>query len=140
MSPFPFNQDIFDEILEIISSSSKSMASILGENDHFPKVTTFYKWLKEEEAAKDYARAKQDQAVFMAEEIIEIADDSSKDTIRTEKGDIPDNEWINRSRLRVDSRKWLASKLYPKLFGDKVDMTTGGDKMPAPIIQIIRPE
>ena len=55
----------------------------------------------------------------MAEEILEISDDSSQDTYLTEQGAKADNEWINRSRLRVDTRKWLLSKCLHKVYGDR---------------------
>ena len=58
---------------------------------------------------------------FWAHEIIEIADDSSGDFIITEDGRrAVDHENINRSRLKVDSRKWLLSKILPSRYGDRV--------------------
>jgi hypothetical protein len=60
-------------------------------------------------------------AEFWAHEIIEIADDSAGDFVITEDGRrVVDHENVNRSRLKVDSRKWLLSKLLPKRFGDRV--------------------
>lgn len=123
----PFNQDIADEILERIAGSSLSLANILAENIEYPKITTFFKWLNTNETfAKDYARAKECQAEYMAEEILMIADDGTNDYMTITKGDneynVEDREVTNRSKLRVDSRKWLASKLLPKKFGDKIDI------------------
>ena len=93
---------------------------------------TFYLWIDDDkEKAKQYARACEERAEAMADEIIEIADFNANDTLTTEKGDIPDNEWINRSKLRVDTRKWLMSKLQPKKYGDKLDLTSAGEKMPS---------
>ena len=76
--------------------------------------------------SQNYARAKKLQAFHLAEEIIEIADDSSKDTISNEFGDKEDKEWTNRSRLRIDVRKWYAGKLAPKIFGDKLEVEQVG--------------
>ena len=60
----------------------------------------------------------------MVDEIIEIADDSSQDNIINKQGQIIcNNESINRARLRIDTRKWIASKLAPKIYGDKIDNT-----------------
>lgn len=84
--------------------------------------TSIFKWLNNyPEFADKYARAREMQAEFMAQSILDIADDSRSDTIITKKGDIPNTEWINRSKLRVDSRKWLMSKLAPRKYGDKVE-------------------
>ena len=56
-----------------------------------------------------------------AEEIIEISDDGSRDTYIDEKGrEVIDREVIARSQLRIDARKWYASRLAPKKYGDKV--------------------
>ena len=63
--------------------------------------------------------------------MLTIADHSDKDTviIYDKQGNpvpVEDKEWTNRSRLRVDTRKWIASKLKPKKYGDKIDVTTQG--------------
>lgn len=135
-----FNQDIADEICDLIITSNKSLAKILIENEHLPKYSTIYKWLKNNESfAKQYARAKEDQADFLADEILEIADSSEKDTMQIvgkngELIEVENKEWVNRSRLRVDSRKWVASKLKPKKYGDTVDVTSGGEKITIPVI------
>lgn len=89
-----------------------------------PGITTVMRWLDEDESFRaQYARAKELQADYMAEQILDISDDSSKDTVHHEKfGDMPDNEWINRSKLRVESRKWLMGKMAPKKYGDKMEI------------------
>ena len=58
----------------------------------------------------------------MAEEILDIADDSGGDWVE----DKLNPEVVARARLRVDSRKWILSKLVPKKYGDKVDLTHAG--------------
>lgn len=119
----PFNQKHADEILEIIASSNKSLHTILSSNPEYPKLTTFYKWLDDNEVfAKNYARAKDCQADYLAEEILEISDDGTKDNLETDFGVIENKEWVNRSKLRVDSRKWIASKLKPKKYGDRLEL------------------
>jgi hypothetical protein len=73
-----------------------------------------------------YVQACEERADSIFEEIIEIADNTTNDSIITDKGEIPNNEWIARSRLRVDARKWAVSKMNPKKYGDKTDVTTNG--------------
>jgi hypothetical protein len=91
---------------------------------------TFYKWLDEDELkAKQYARACEERADKIVDEMLDIADDVEHDTIKTDTGERPDNEWISRSRLKVDTRKWLVSKLNPKKYGDKMDLTSDGEKL-----------
>lgn len=73
-----------------------------------------------------YARAKEDQADFLAEEILDIADDSSQDTTTDQQGNARcDTEWVQRSKLRVDTRKWIAAKLKPRKYGDKLQHEAG---------------
>jgi len=73
-----------------------------------------------------YAGAREARADKLAEDIITIADDTSRDTYIDENGkERTDSEVVARSRLRVDSRKWLASKMLPKKYGDKT--TIAGD-------------
>lgn len=122
-----FSQETADKICEIISTSNKSMRAIAAM-DGMPALSTIMKWLSENKLfSEQYARSKELQADFLAEEILEIADDSSNDTIDSEYGPQENKEWVNRSKLRVDARKWVAAKLRPKKYSEKVDITTGGE-------------
>lgn len=91
----------------------------------------FYAALDADETlAKRYARAKDVAVEAMADEIVSIADDGSNDSYLDEDGNrqnLPDV--VQRSRLRVDTRKWLLSKLAPKRYGERLDVNanvTGG--------------
>ncbi|MCX7120111.1 MAG: hypothetical protein NTZ86_09670 [Legionellales bacterium] len=76
----------------------------------------------EKEFSDLYARAKRFQVEVIIDEILEIADDASNDSIVNEDGkSVIDHEHINRARLKIDTRKWLAAKLCPRLYGDKDD-------------------
>lgn len=87
-----------------------------------PEPATIYRWLSaDKEFCNRYTRAREDQADTLADQIIEIADDCSRDTISDDDGERANTEWINRSRLRVDARKWIAAKLKPKKYGDAID-------------------
>ena len=80
-----------------------------------PNRSSVHKWLAENKDFSDqYARAKDNQADTLADELIYIADNA---------------EDVQKARLQVDTRKWVASKLKPKKYGDKLDMTSGGDKI-----------
>ena len=72
----------------------------------------------------------------MADEIIDIADEGVNDLMTVVYGDEEyekeNKEVVNRSRLRVDTRKWLLSKLIPKKYGDKIDVTSGGERIQPP--------
>lgn len=108
-----------------IAHSSMGLETIIKLNEGMPCRAQVYKWLQEDLLFIDnYAQAKEDQMDYMATEIIEIADDSRNDYIEklTESGDVVmalDRDNIQRDRLRVDTRKWLMSKLKPKKYGEK---------------------
>lgn len=119
--PTKYNDEIAEIICDTIASSNKSLATICTENGI--TLSTVFLWLsKHKEFSDNYARAKELQADFLAEEIIEIADDSSNDVLETEFGSMENKEFVNRSKLRVDARKWVASKLKPKKYGDKLEL------------------
>lgn len=124
-----YTQELFDKICESIATSSKGLSAICKENNISRAI--FVIWIEKTPQNIDkYARAKEQQMDFMADEIIEIADDSSGDTKITEGGnEVQNPEFINRSKLRVDARKWLMSKLAPRKYGERLDLTTNGESI-----------
>lgn len=101
---------------------------------NLPTFQTVCNWLTKDQAFfEQYARARALQSEIMADEILEIADDSSNDTKEIWKGDVKieveNTEWTNRSKLKVEARLKLMSLLNPKRFGTKVDVTSKGDKI-----------
>ena len=123
---------IQDAICHLISTTSLSLRKILIELqkngvDDVPHYATILDWLYYDKDFSDqYARAKERQLDIYSQEILEISDDDSLDLGFTEEGkSFVNHENINRSRLRVDTRKWLLSKLAPKKYGDKLGLETG---------------
>jgi len=132
--PTKYTIELGEHICELIAGTTQSLTVLCSENDTLPHRATLIRWIGKHPEFRDlYARAREAQADVLAEEIISIADETSNDTltIQTRNGEIeaPNNEWINRSRLRVDARKWLASKLAPKKYGDKLDVTSDNEKI-----------
>jgi len=124
--PSNYSEAMTDKICHAIATSNKGLNAICKE-EGMPSPAMVYDWLTKHETFQEkYARAREMQADFLLEEIVNISDDTSNDTIETPKGDIPDNEWINRSRLRVDVRKWFMSKVHPKKYGDKIQTEHSG--------------
>lgn len=110
------------EICRVISTSSIGLAQHCKHHPHWPCRDTIYAWIAEHEEFSDmYARAKKLQIEILVDEILEIADNTTRNTIVIGKDkSITNNEWINRARLRIDTRKWLAAKLVPRLYGEKI--------------------
>lgn len=108
--PTDYSIDRAAEICAHIAQG-KSLKSYCLQEDT-PHIATIYRWIAAHEEFRDlYARAREDQADTIADEIIDIAD--------TE----PDH---NKARVRIDARKWTASKLKPKRYGNEVEIGEGG--------------
>lgn len=119
-----------EKIFKLILSEIEEGASLrsICKREDMPSRTLFFEWLKDDEdKVNQYARACELRADSIFEDIIEIADNANNDTIITEKGEIPNNEWMARSRLRVDARKWALSKMNPKKYGDKIQQEHSGE-------------
>ena len=93
---------------------------------NMPHRDTVYQWLAVHPTFSDqYARAREHQADAWADELREIADDSRNDFMDRVVADgsverVLDSEHVQRSKLRIDTLKWLMSKHAPRRFGDKV--------------------
>lgn len=127
--PTDYTEIKADLICEQIATTNLSMKSICTMLE-IP-VGTALAWLNKQKSFQEkYARAKEMQADLLAEEILDIADDGSNDFMTVVKGDleyeVENKEWVNRSRLRIDSRKWIASKLKPKKYGDRMTQELTG--------------
>lgn len=139
--PSKYTKELADTICEQLASGD-SMRTVC-KSDDMPSMATIFSWLRtNNDFLEQYERAKAEAADAMIDEIIEIADDGTNDWMekRDKEGKptgyyIINGEHVQRSRLRVDVRKWYASKLKPKKYGDKLDVTSDGEKLvQAPLI------
>lgn len=82
--------------------------------------TTFLRWKDASKELMDrYAKARAAQIEHWADETLDISDDNARDVYTTEDGkEIVDYDVLGRAKLRVDTRKWLLSKLARKTYGD----------------------
>jgi len=111
-------QEHYVLLCQHIAENTKSLAAIVAglreQHPDFPSIATVYARLRDDETfAAQYCRAKQDQSDLMADQILEISDDCS--------GDVDGMVAVQRSKLKVEARKWLAGKLRPAVYGDKAD-------------------
>lgn len=127
-----YSEAITDRICsELIGG--RSLRSICNDPD-MPSVTSVLRWLADERYAdfrSQYARAREAQADAIFDEILDIADDAANDYMERKLADgstdeVVNNEHIQRSRLRIDARKWMAGKLRPKVYGDKIEHEHSG--------------
>ena len=121
-----YKPEEIEEKFDIILSNIRKGSSLRTALNEFgmPNADTFYKWIESDTTkAERYARACEDRADIIFDEIIQIADDSSGDIKVNDKGqEMMDSEFVQRSRLRVDARKWIVSKLNPKKYGDRMEV------------------
>ena len=98
-----------------------------------PSCTTVFNWFRTyPQFLQQYIRAKEEATDALAEEIMDISDDSFDSAINADDPKRA-NSLVHAHQLRIDTRKWIMSKMKPKKYGDKLDVTTGGDKLPSPI-------
>jgi hypothetical protein len=110
-------------ICDALAMHDGGIRTLCKANADFPNPVTIWKWRNNfVEFDKLYADAKRRQLDLMAEDIVDISND---DTLEP-----------NDKRLRVDTRKWLLSKLMSKVYGDKLDVTSGGEALAPPSHQI----
>lgn len=140
-----FSQELFDTICDRIATG-ESLRSVC-KDDAMPNQTTVFKWLANSDIlSKQYARAREAQADAIFDEALDIADDSRNDWMERNDpenpGWIANGEHIQRARLRIDTRKWMAGKLRPKTYGDKleVDNTSSDGSMRPSVIRIVAAE
>lgn len=118
-----FSQEIADEICRVTATTTKGIRKLRkkAKYKHWPNPSTVFDWRKKYPLFDEqYTRAKADQLRVLAEEMLEIADDNRNDYKIVGDKVIPNGDQINRARIRIETRKWLLSKLLPKIYGDKV--------------------
>jgi hypothetical protein len=121
--PSDYSDEIAGTICERIADG-ESLRSICSQ-EGFPHKATVFRWLASNEAFRDqYAHAREAQAERWSDELLDIADDGTNDYVKRagERGVqiVADSEHIARSRLRVDTRNWLLSKMLPKKYGERL--------------------
>lgn len=121
--PTIYNEEIAARICKLVAAHSFGLKKLCRTYPDLPDQDTINEWRRKYDDFSDqYTLAKREQADLMAEEIIDIADDGENDWMETQDDQGGEawkinGEHIQRSRLRIDSRKWLAAKLSPKIYG-----------------------
>lgn len=126
-------------------ASGRPVSRVLREDDGMPHRSTFYGWLFSDDGLADKVeRAREFGATALIDEATDIADDATDDAeiVYDEKGRGEDRQSypraringkaIRRASLQVDTRLKLAAMIAPRRYGAKLDLTSGGDKLPAP--------
>lgn len=131
--PEIYTQELADTVCERVSNGESMRA--ISRDDSMPCTSTMFKWIREDiEFLQQYEIAKDQGCLAMSEDIISISDDGTNDYMEmlSQNGeDIEgykqNGEAIQRSRLRVDARKWILSKQMPKKYGDSSTVNLKGN-------------
>ncbi len=135
--PSMYSLEIAERICAVLSQGKSLKTACKGEG--MPSVETVIGWWnKYPEFLQLYTRAKEEGADNLVDEMLDISDDGSNDWMEDNAPHSPgwkvNGEHINRSRLRVETRKWIASKLKPKRYGERIQTeVTGKDGGPIAI-------
>lgn len=139
--PSSYSETVADTILERLALG-ESLKAICDDAD-LPHQATVFRWLQiNTDFRERYTRAREAQADALFDELLTIADDGRNDwmEVHNEAGEVTgyreNGEAIRRSALRIDARKWMASKLMPKKYGDKI-AHTGADGGPVALVHTI---
>lgn len=129
-------EKVFNRIIDAISNDGRPIRDILKEK-WSPSPSTFFQWLDDDEKlAKRYARACEIRADVLFDEMLTIAftpeigetvkmvQKGSKKEMEKTKGDM-----LGHRKLKVDTIKWALSKMAPKKYQDKIDVTSNGEKL-----------
>lgn len=132
--PTGYSTDLASRICEGLSEG-QSLRSICRSDD-MPSLSTVFNWLRiHKEFLEQYAIAKEESADAMVEDMLDIADNQVEQPLLVDG--IPmsvdgkvvmvkDAVSVNHAKLRVDTRKWAASKLKPKKYGDRITQELTG--------------
>lgn len=131
-APSKRTPELEDALCEMIATGSSLVRAC---RDCDVGMSTVFRWLSEAPDFREkYVRAREAQAEHYAAEIVDIADETEVQQVVTPDGVVDfklDATAVARNKLRVDARKWVAAKLLPKKYGDRVEnVHTGADGGP----------
>lgn len=130
--PSSYTEAMGDFICEQLMEG-RSLRDICAPDD-MPNRSSVFRWIEGNESFRNqYTRAREEQADYFADDIVNIADEVEFEPIVVDGETVAvkvDSTAVARNRLRVDARKWVASKLKPKRYGDKIQHAdANGDKL-----------
>lgn len=144
--PTKYTKELADSLCSELSQG-KSLRKVC-ESDEYPSAVTIFSWLRtNDEFLKQYEMAKQESADSLVDEILDIADNDASEPLLVNGEPVMENGkpvtiktavGVQHARLKVDARKWVASKLKPKKYGDKVELSNDPDN-PIPPQLIFQP-
>lgn len=113
-----YDYDLCVEICDLVANGSH-IIDALNSNDNYPSWSTFRRWKRDNDELQTlYTRSIQDKSEMVIFEINQTLKDLKDKTIDA-----------SQARVLIDTYKWLAAKYYPRMFGDKLDLTSKDEKI-----------
>jgi hypothetical protein len=132
--PTNYSQELADYICRIVSTNRLGLHSIYNAKNPdgskkfplFPDPSTIQDWrLDYPEFSSQYGDAVKNRALYASEELMEMACDETNDYYVDDKGtERPNAVAVARSKLKIDTLKWIVAKVLPKIYGDKLHVET----------------
>jgi len=105
-----YNQFLADKVCRLVATDTRPLKDILKSDPSLPHVNTVYMWRLDNSDFRDkFLDARRAQAQIIIDEILELADDPAN----------CEPEVLGWSKERIKTRQWLATKLLPKIYGEK---------------------
>lgn len=124
--PTIFTQELADKICHQLAMGI-SLRTVC-KSEEMPSISSIFGWFRTQEGfLGQYARAKEESADAMSEDILDIADETNQ--VIKSGAEKKSSAYAQSQRLRVDTRKWIMSKMKPKKYGDTLDLTSKGKEI-----------
>ena len=123
--PSDYTPELAEQCAQVYEAASISLIAAFNARDDLPCFNTVLRWEEQHEDFRERLnRARKKRSRALAESALDIADFTADDTvIRTgrdgQEYEQPNHEWINRSRLRFEARRWAARTLDPQTYGER---------------------
>ena len=121
--PSTYDEKIADRICKELTEG-RSLKRLIEEEKDIPAMSTIFEWIwRNPEFSEKYTKARKVQAEGFIDEIMDISDGTC----------IKGGSDVQRARLMVDTRKWYASKVIPKVYGDRLQLEDDRVKEPVEV-------
>ena len=121
---WPPEHQVWREIIGRVSGG-KALSTVLSDPG-YPTWVSFHAMIDQDAELKmAYEKAVQDRADKLADEILQLSDEQMPAGLEGAMA----SAWVQQKRMQVDARKWIASKLKPRTYGDRIDMTVRDERI-----------
>ncbi len=128
--PEIYSQELADKICSLLAEGISLRTVCLYEE--MPNKSTVFRWLREKQIFRDqYAQAKEEGSEAQHEDLMDLGDEAIE--LAQNVDPKASGAVVQAVKLKADNLKWSMSKMKPKKYGDKIDMTTNGKELPTPI-------